>query len=69
MKPLGLILIIVGILALIYTGFRYTTEEKVVDVGPLKIDKEKKHNINWPPITGVVLLIGGVVILAVDKKN
>jgi hypothetical protein len=69
MKPLGLILIGVGILALIYSGFKYTTEEKVVDLGPLKIDKEKKHNVNWPPITGIVLLLGGVIILAVDKKK
>ncbi|HWZ21338.1 MAG TPA: hypothetical protein VNW06_01720 [Cytophagaceae bacterium] len=69
MKPLGLILIGVGILALIYSGFKYTTDEKVVDLGPVKIDKEKKHNVNWPPITGVLLLLGGVIMLAVDKKK
>jgi hypothetical protein len=69
MKQLGMILIGLGIIALIYTGFTFTTEEKVVDLGPLEINKEKKHKISWPPIAGVALLIGGVILIVMDKKR
>lgn len=69
MKPLGLTLIIVGIIMMVYTGFNYVTKEKVVDLGPIKINKETSHPIQWSPIIGVVLLVGGIVIIAIDKKN
>lgn len=69
MKTIAMILIGAGILALVYTGFKYTTEEKVVDLGPIKIDKEKNHTMNWPPITGIFLLVSGVIVLAIDKRK
>lgn len=54
---------------LIYSGFSFVTTEKVVDIGPIEINKEKNHSVQWPPIVGVVLLIGGVVVIALDKKT
>ncbi len=69
MKTFGIILIIAGILAFVYTGFTFTTEEKVADIGPIKIDKEKQHTISWPPIAGAVLLIGGIALVIADKKK
>ncbi len=69
MKTIGIVLVIIGIVALIYSGFNFTTKEKVVDVGPIEINKEKKHAINWPPITGVVLLLGGALLIIVDKRR
>ena len=69
MRTLGVILVILGILALIYTGFTFTTEEKVLDLGPLEVNKEKENVVSWPPVVGVILLIGGVVILVTAKKT
>lgn len=69
MRPLGIILIILGILALVYTGFEYTTKEKVLDVGPLEVSAEKEKTVSWPPIVGVVLLAGGIIILATSRKT
>ena len=68
-KTVGIALIILGIIMMIYTGFGYVTKEKVVDLGPLEINKEKNHSVQWPPILGTVLLIGGVVIMVSGKKN
>ena len=68
MRPLGVILIILGILALVYTGFEYTTKEKVLDVGPLEVSAEKEKTVSWPPIVGVVLLAGGIIILVTSRK-
>jgi uncharacterized membrane protein YidH (DUF202 family) len=64
MKLTGIALIVVGILMMAYTGFNFTTTEKVVDLGSVKINKEKEHTVQWPPVVGLVLVVGGVVVLA-----
>ncbi|HEX4379440.1 MAG TPA: hypothetical protein VH022_05375 [Candidatus Acidoferrum sp.] len=69
MKPLGLILIVLGVVALMYQGFTYTTHKKVLDVGPIQATKEEHHSVPLPPILGALALIGGVVILVSDRKG
>jgi uncharacterized membrane protein YdcZ (DUF606 family) len=64
----GVVLIVIGIIMLVYTGFNYTTTKRVVDIGPVKINKEESHRIQWPPVIGTVLIVGGIIILARDKK-
>jgi hypothetical protein len=68
MKTLGITLIIIGIIMIAYTGFNFVTTEKVVDLGTIKINKEKNHHVQWPPIIGAALLVGGIVIIVTDKK-
>ena len=67
-RTIGIVLIIIGIIMIIYTGFNYVTTEKVVDLGPIKINQEKNHPVQWSPIIGVVLLVGGIVIIVSGKK-
>jgi len=54
---------------IIYTGFNYVTTEKVVDLGVIKINAEKNHPVQWSPIVGVVLLVGGIVVMVTGKKS
>ena len=68
-RTLGIVIIVVGILMMIYTGFNYVTSERVVNLGPLQINAEKNHPVQWSPIVGVVLLVGGVVIMFTGKKE
>jgi uncharacterized membrane protein YidH (DUF202 family) len=68
-RTLGIALIIIGVIMIIYTGFNYVTTEKVVDLGPLKINAEKNHPVQWSPIVGVVLLVGGVIVMVTGKKT
>ena len=68
-RPIGIVLIIIGLLMIIYTGFNYVTTEKVVDLGVLKINAEKNHPVQWSPIVGVVLLVGGIVVLVTSKDK
>ena len=65
----AIILIAIGILALAYQGITYTTQEKVVDLGPIQMTAEKQKTIPLPPIVGVVALAGGIVLLVLGKKN
>ena len=69
MKPLGVVLIVLGVLALVYQGFSYTTQKKVLDMGPIQATKQEHHTVPFPPILGALALIGGVVILVSDRKG
>jgi drug/metabolite transporter (DMT)-like permease len=72
MKPagiLGLVLIIIGVIALAWGGFaRFTTKENVAKLGPLEINKEQEHRVPVGPIVGGVALIGGVILLVAGRK-
>ena len=66
-RTIAISIIVIGILMMIYTGFNYVTTEKVVDLGPIKINAEKNHPVQWSPIVGLVLIFGGVAILLIPK--
>ena len=67
-KSTGTILIIIGIIMMIYTGFTYISTEKVVDIGPIHINHDEKHPVQWSPIVGGLLLAGGIIILISGRK-
>lgn len=66
---LGVVLIVIGVLALAYQGITYTTSEKLIDLGPLKASVEKQKTIPLPPIIGAVALAAGVILLVVGNKR
>ncbi len=68
MKNLGIVLIVIGIVMMLITGFNFVTQKKVVDLGPIQVNKEENHPVQWSPIIGGVLLVGGVILLVTNKK-
>jgi len=66
---LGILLAVVGILALVYQGFSYTRREKVFDVGPIHATKDTQEQIPLPPILGGLALVGGVAFLVVGARQ
>lgn len=69
MKALGIVLIVLGIAAFIYTGFNYTTKDTVAEVGPIEVKAEREHTVSWPPIVGIVLVIGGIIMIVADRRS
>jgi uncharacterized membrane protein len=73
MKPIiwvGILLIVLGGLALAYQGFTYTHQEKVLDVGPIHATREDHERVSIPPVLGGLALVGGIVLIAFGgKKN
>lgn len=65
----GILLIVLGIIALAYQGFTYTKREKAVDLGPLQISVDKEKTIPIPPIVGGLALAAGVVLLVTSKRE
>ena len=68
MRNLGIVLVVLGAIMMVYTGFNFVTKEKVVDIGPLEINKEKNNPVSWSPIIGGILLVGGIALIATNKK-
>jgi uncharacterized membrane protein YidH (DUF202 family) len=69
LKTIGIILIIIGIVALIFGGITYTKKEKVIDLGPIEATAKHEKTIPLPPILGAVALIGGVILLVAGGKR
>lgn len=67
-KVLGVILIVLGMIGLIWGGFTYKTQKKIVDLGPIQASRTKTHTVPVTPIAGAVALIGGIVLVVVGKK-
>jgi len=68
-KTIGIILVIIGIIMIAYTGFNYVTTETIVDLGPIQIEAEKNNFVKLSPIIGGVLLVGGIIFLFLNKKS
>ena len=72
MKPLtvvGVLLIIAGIAGLVAGRFTYSTEEKVLEVGPLVATAEKEHSVRIPDIAGIVAVVAGGVLVVVSRRR
>jgi hypothetical protein len=69
MKLAGIVLIVLGALALAYQGIRYTTREKVIDLGPLQVTASERRSIPLPPIVGGVALVAGLALVLADRKK
>jgi hypothetical protein len=68
-KIVGIVLIVLGIVALAYGGISYTRREQVIDIGPIEATAERRETIPLPPILGGLALAGGVVLLIYGAKN
>jgi hypothetical protein len=66
---LGILLAVLGIFALVYQGFSYTRQDKVLDVGPIHATRDETKRVPLPPIVGGLALLGGVVLIAIGAKQ
>jgi hypothetical protein len=72
LKPIslaGILLIVLGALALAYQGITYTHRERVFDVGPIHATKDTEEQIPLPPILGGLALAGGIALLVAGARR
>jgi hypothetical protein len=72
MKPLavaGIVLVVLGLVALAYQGITYTSRETVVDIGPLHATADRQKTVPLPPVLGIVAVAGGVVLLIAGVRK
>jgi hypothetical protein len=66
---LGVVLISLGIVAFMYQGITYTTQNKIIELGPLQATVEKQETIPLSPFLGGLALAGGVTLLLVGARK
>jgi hypothetical protein len=72
MKPIslaGIVLVVLGALALAYQGISYTRQEKVLDLGPIHATADTQERIPLPPILGGLALVGGIALLVAGARK
>ena len=72
MKPLalvGVLLIVLGLAGLALGHFYFTTQKKVVDIGPVTASVAEEHSIAIPDIAGVAAVIAGAVMVVMGQRR
>jgi UDP-N-acetylmuramyl pentapeptide phosphotransferase/UDP-N-acetylglucosamine-1-phosphate transferase len=64
----GVILIVIGVIALVFQGITYTKHKKVLQVGSFQATTEQHKTIPVPPIIGGIAVVAGVVLLVAGRK-
>jgi uncharacterized membrane protein HdeD (DUF308 family) len=65
----GVLLIVLGLVALAYQGIPYTSRETVIDIGPLHATAERERTLPLPPVLGVAAVAGGVMLLIAGLRK
>ena len=64
----GLVLVVLGIVALLWGGVFWTDRDTLIDAGPFEVTTEQREGFRVPPVVGIIALIGGVVLLVAPKR-
>jgi hypothetical protein len=72
MRPIslvGIVLIVLGLVALVYQGYTYKSRDTIVDIGPIHATAEREHTVPLPPVVGIVSVVAGVVLVVVGRRG
>jgi hypothetical protein len=65
----GVILIVAGLAGLVFGHIHYTTQEKVVDLGPITATADKEHSVKIPDVAGVAAIAVGAFLVFVGRRR
>jgi hypothetical protein len=65
----GVLLILLGVVALAYQGITYTSRDTVIDLGPIHATAEREHTLPLSPVLGIVAIAGGAMLLYVGRRS
>ena len=69
MKVIGIVLIIIGIFMFVFRSFSFTQEKKVIDLGPLQVNRQEEKTIGWPVYAGAIAVIAGIALVVLDRRQ
>ena len=69
MKTIGIVLVVLGILALAYGGISFSRERTVLQLGSMSVTATEHKSIPVPAVVGVIVLVGGAALLVVGKRR
>ena len=69
MMWVGVLLVVLGIAGLVIQNVQFTESKRVLDVGPLHVNTEERHNLPIPTIAGIVAVLAGLGILIASRRQ
>jgi hypothetical protein len=69
MKIVGVVLVVLGIVALVYGGIGYNRRTTILEVGGIKATATEHKAIPMAPVAGVIALASGIVLLVVPRSH
>jgi len=69
MRTTGIVLAVLGVLALVYGGISYNRNRTVLQVGSVSVTATEHKSIPVPAVVGGAVLIGGVALLVIGKRR
>jgi hypothetical protein len=69
MKTAGWILIVLGIVMILVRGFTVPVKKKVLDLGPVEVNKTENQWVGWPTYAGCVITLAGVVLVVAGRRK
>ena len=68
-RIVGLLLVVVGIVALVWGGVFWTDRNTVLDAGPVEITTADREAVAVPPIVGAIAIVGGILLLVMPVRR
>ncbi|HET9362369.1 MAG TPA: hypothetical protein VFO58_21605 [Vicinamibacterales bacterium] len=65
----GVLLIVLGLVALASRGVTYTSRETVVDIGPLHATADQQRTLPLPPVLGLAGVAAGVALVIAGVRK
>ena len=65
---LGVVVFILGIVALLHPNFEYHKQEQVAKIGPIEATVDEKKTAQIPVGVTVTLLVSGLVLVVIGSK-
>lgn len=69
MKIIGVVLVVLGVLALVYGGINYSRNRTVLQMGSMSVTATEHKSFPVPAVVGVVVLAGGVALLVLGQRR
>lgn len=69
MKVIGIILIIIGIAMTATGSLSFRQKKKIIDTDAIDISTHETKTVSWPRITGIIIVAGGITLLALSRKK
>jgi uncharacterized membrane protein len=66
---LGIILFLLGIVALLHPSFDYHKHEEVAKIGPITATVDKPETAEIPVVVTVALLVSGLVLIVLAARS
>lgn len=66
---IGVVLVILGFIALTYDRIPYRTERERVGWGPFQATVEKEKSVPVSNVIGIIVLVAGVILIIKNRRK